>query len=93
MKGIKMRKLTKQTIKPVISYVKTNVNSGYYKFYSFTLDTYNGKNDFSGGAVYDLSDCYLIATDKPRDAYALDLTNGDVYSLYTKKVIMQVNFN
>lgn len=96
-----MRKLTKQTIKPVVSHVR-DINSGFYKFYHFTLDTYNGRNSFQGGSAYDLDGCYSTEFEpntfnrlytKPFDAYALNLDNGDVIDLSTKEAVMTVNFN
>lgn len=83
------RKLTKNTIKPVIRYVKTHVNSGYYKFYHFTLDYYNGQPNFQGGTAYDLDGCYSY-DDKPLDQYALDLETGAVIDLKSKLTIMRV---
>lgn len=50
-----MRKLTKQTIKPVVQFIGGwsgdihSVNTRGATHYEFTLDTYNGKNSFNGG--------------------------------------------
>lgn len=102
------RKLNKNTIKPVIRYVKTHVNSGYYKFYHFTLDYYNSKPSFQGGTAYDLDGCYQlptgsigytgtyldnIASGEPFDEYALDLETGAVIDLKSKLTVMRVNYN
>lgn len=81
-----MRKLTRQTVKPVVSYIKANVNSGLYHF---TLDTYNGINSFQGGTAYDLDGCYQY-NGKPLDAYAVQLDTGDVIDLATKQVVFTV---
>lgn len=92
-----MRKLTRQTVKPVIHYVKTNVNSGFYKYYHFTLDHYNDKPSFQGGTAYDLDGCYMTprydkgeTQGKPFDAYALELDTGNVIDLTTRQTVMTV---
>ena len=81
-----MRKLTRQTIKPVLHYTRVNVNSGFYKFYHFTLDTYNGNNSFQGGTAYTLGDCYQY-NGEPLDAYAVNLETGDVIDLKTRGTV------
>lgn len=94
--GDHMRKLTKQTIKPVVHFTKVNVNSGYYKWYHFTLDYYNDKPSFQGGTAYDLDGCYTTprydkgeTQGKPFDQYAINLETGDVIELSSKKIVMQ----
>ena len=90
------RKLTKQTIKPVLSYVD-GLNGGYYHF---TLDTYQGHTSFTGGVADDLNDCYIAnfkpdsferIYDRPLDEYALSLETGVVYRLSDKTPVMTVN--
>ena len=81
-----MKKLTKQTIKPVLSYIKQYVNSRYYHF---TLDTYNGKNSFQGGTTNHIKDCYHY-NGKPLDAYAIDTVTGEVVDLNTKTIVMTI---
>ena len=83
------RILTRQTVKPVLHYVRVNVNSGFYKMYHFTLDTYDGKNSFQGGTAYDLDGCYHY-NGKPLDQYALDLESGNVIELLTKQTVFTV---
>ncbi len=85
-----MRKLTKQTIKPIIKFIGGWSNSLYSvntlgaKFYSFTLDTYNGKNSFQGGFDYQLD----VALNY--EMYAIELATGKVYN-QQKEVVMQLN--
>ena len=89
IKGDTMRQLTKQTIRPVLHYVRVNVNSGFYKWYHFTLDYYNEKPDFQGGTAYDLDGCYHY-NGKPLDQYAINLETGEVVELATKEIVMEV---
>jgi hypothetical protein len=90
-----MRKLTKQTIKPVLSFIKGwssdihSFNTLGADFYEFTLDTYNGKNSFSGGFSWGLDGCYNY-NNEPNEQYAINLKTKEVYDLDTKQIIMQV---
>ena len=85
-----MRKLTKQTIKPVLKFIGNwggsiySFNTPDARFYHFTLDTYNGKNSFTGGFDYWLDDALHY------DAYAIELATGKVYN-QQKDVVMVVN--
>ena len=85
-----MRKLTKQTIKPVVRFIGGwssdihSFNTTGAKFYSFTLDTYNGKNSFQGGFDYWLDDALKY------EQYAIDLATGKVYD-QEQNVVMQLN--
>lgn len=84
-----MRKLTKNTIKPVLKFVGNwgsdihSMNTEGAEFYSFTLDTYNGKNSWQGGFCWNLYDALRY------EMYALELATGKVYN-QSKEVIMQV---
>ena len=88
-----MRKLTKQTIKPVLRFIKGwssdihSMNTPGADFYEFTLDTYNGKNSFCGGWSWGLDGCYNY-NNKPNQIYAIDIKNNKVYDLTTRKIIM-----
>lgn len=109
MTTINNRKLTKQTIKPVLRFIGDwcfdihSLNTEGAKFYSFTLDTYNGKNNFSGGFDWSLDGCYPYNSkwdinseqpfydyNKPYEDYAIDLETKEVWDLHTRKIIMQV---
>mgnify|MGYP007112203087 CR=1 FL=1 len=90
------RKLTRQTIRPVLHYTRVNVNSGFYKWYHFTLDYYGDKPSFQGGAAYDLDGCYAVprydrgeTRGKPFDQYAINLETGDVLDLATGEIVMR----
>lgn len=92
------RRLTKQSIKPVIHYAK-DINSGFYKYYHFTLDHYNDKPSFQGGTAYDLDGCYMTphydkgeTQGKPMDEYAIELDTGKVLRLADKQVVMNINW-
>ena len=90
-----MRKLTKQSIKPVLKFVGGwssdihSLNTRGADFYEFTLDTYNGKNSWHGGFSWGLDGCYNYQNE-PNEAYAINLNTGEVYDLATKQVIMEV---
>lgn len=89
------RKLTKQTIKPVLKFLGGwgsdihSFNTEGAKLYHFTLDTYNGKNSWQGGFAWSMGGCYNY-NNEPFDAYALEFDTGNVYDLNTKQVIMQL---
>lgn len=74
-----MRKLTKTTIKPVLTFVRGwganvhSMNTRGAQFYGFTLDTYNGKNSFQGGFDWSLEDALRYG------AHAIELATGNVY--------------
>jgi len=84
-----MRKLTKQTIKPVLQFTGNwrndihSLNTAGAEFYGFTLDTYKGKNSFSGGFDWWLEDALKY------EAYAIELTTGNVYDK-NQNVVMNV---
>jgi len=84
-----MRKLTKQTIKPVLKFVGDwsgdihSLNTPGAKYYSFTLDTYKGKNSWQGGHAWFLDDALEY------EAYALELATGNVYN-QDKQIVMNV---
>ena len=90
-----MRKLTKQTIKPVLQFVANwgsdvhSLNTPGADFYEFTLDTYDGHNSFSGGFSWGLDGCYNY-NGQPNEAYAIDLKNKCVYDLSTRKIVMSL---
>lgn len=90
-----MRKLTKQTIKPVVKWVGGwgndihSFNTVGADHYHFTLDTYNGKNSFTGGFAWGFDGCYSYEKE-PFDAYAINLKTGVVYDLETEKEVMQL---
>lgn len=83
------RKLTMQTIKPVLRFLGNwpndihSMNTEGAKYYSFTLDTYNGKNSWQGGFDWWLDDALKY------EMYALELKTGKVYN-QDKQVIMEV---
>ena len=89
-----MRKLTKQSIKPIIGFVKGwsndihSLNTVGSDHYHFTLDTYKGKNSFQGGFAWGLNGCYSLIN-KAYDQYALNLKTGDVHNLETEEVVMK----
>lgn len=89
-----MRKLTRQTIKPVLRHIAGwssgihSLNTPGADFYEFTLDTYNGHNSFSGGWSWGLDGCYNYSGE-PNAAYAIDLKTGDVYDLAMKTIVME----
>jgi len=82
-----MRKLTKQTIKPVIRFIGGwdntiySMNTNGSKYYSFTLDTYNGKNAFRGGFDWQLEDALR------HEMYALEFETGNIYD-QNKNIVM-----
>ena len=84
-----MRKLTKQTIKPVVRFIGGwsgdihSWNTKGAKFYSFTLDTYNGKNSWQGGFDWWLEDALEY------EMYALELATGNVYD-QNQNIVMNV---
>lgn len=88
-----MRKLTKQTIKPVLKFIGGwsgsifSFNTTGADFYEFTLDSYNGKPSWTGGFSRGLDGCYNH-DGQPHEQYAIDLNSGDVYDLATKKIVM-----
>lgn len=88
VKEYNMRKLTKQTIKPVLKFVSGwdgciySMNTKGAKYYGFTLDTYNGKNSWQGGFDWWLEDALKY------EAYAINLETGIVYDS-NKNIIMQ----
>lgn len=92
------RKLTRQTIKPVLKYINVwpssiySMNTPGADFYEFTLDYYNGKPSFSGGFSWGLNGCYNYKNE-PNEQYAIDIKNGDVYDLSTKKILFNVKNN
>lgn len=83
------RKLTKQTIKPILRFISGwssdihSMNTPGAKYYSFTLDTYNGKNSFQGGFDWWLEDAIKY------DMYAIELATGDVFN-QSKEVVFKV---
>lgn len=84
-----MRKLTKQTIKPILKFIGGwdsdihSLNTQGASFYSFTLDTYNGKNSWQGGWDYWLDDALKYET------YALEFETGNIYD-QDKQIIMNI---
>jgi hypothetical protein len=84
-----MRKLNKTTVKPVLKFVGNwgsdihSMNTQGAKYYSFTLDTYNGKNSWQGGFDWWLDDALKY------EMYALELETGKIYN-QAKKVVMVV---
>jgi hypothetical protein len=84
-----MRKLNKTTIKPILKYIGNrssdihSLNSPGALYYSFTLDTYNGKNDFRGGFDWHLDDAIKY------EMYALEFKTGNVYD-HNKNVVMKI---
>jgi hypothetical protein len=85
-----MRKLTKTTIKPILKYIGNwssdihSLNTPGAKYYSFTLDTYNGKNSWQGGFDWFLDDALKY------EMYALEFKTGNVYD-HDKTVVMNIN--
>lgn len=85
-----MRKLTKQSIKPVLRFVGNwggsmySFNTPGAKYYHFTLDTYNGKNSFKGGFDWWLDDALKY------DMYALEFSTGNVFN-QSKEVVFNVS--
>lgn len=84
-----MRKLTKQTIKPILRFIGNwpsdihSLNTQGAEYYSFTLDTYNGKNSWQGGFGWFLDDSLKY------EAYSIELATGKVYD-QSKNVVMQI---
>lgn len=84
-----MRKLTKNTIKPVIKFIGGwssdihSLNTQGAKYYSFTLDTYNGKNSWQGGFDWWLEDALKY------EVYAIELESGNVYN-QAKEVVFNI---
>jgi len=89
------RKLTRQTIKPVLKFIGNwgndiySLNTSGADFYEFTLDTYDGHNSWQGGFSYGFDDCYNY-NDKPNEQYAISLKTGDVYDLETKSILFSI---
>lgn len=81
------RKLTKQTIKPILHYTKTNINSEYHKAYAFTLDYYDSKPSWQGMIHHTVEDAMTMPY---TEQYVLDLDTGKVYDTNTKQVVMEV---
>lgn len=83
------RKLTKQTIKPVLKFIGGwgsdihSMNTTGAKFYGFTLDTYKGRNSWQGGFDWWLDDALKY------EMYALEFETGNVYD-QKKQVIMNI---
>ena len=86
----KQRKLTKNTIKPILKFIGDwggsmySLNTKGAKYYSFTLDTYNSKNSWQGGFDWWLDDALK------HEQYAIELDTGKVYN-QAKQVIMQLS--
>lgn len=84
-----MRKLTRQTIKPIQKFIGGwdsdihSLNTPGARYYSFTLDTYNGKNSWQGGFAWFLDDALKY------EQYAISLETGEVYG-QDKNVVMQL---
>ena len=84
-----MRKLNKTTIKPVIKFIDGwgsdihSLNTPGAKYYSFTLDTYNGKSSWQGGFDWWLDDALKY------EQYAIEFETGDVYD-QNKKIVMNI---
>lgn len=82
-----MRKLNKTTIKPVVKFLggwSSDIhswNTQGSKYYSFTLDTYNGKNSWQGGFDWWLDDALKY------EMYAIEFATGNVYD-QDKNIIM-----
>lgn len=87
-----VKSLNKNTIKPVLRFIGSwdsniySLNTQGASFYHFTLDSYNGKNSFTGGFAWSLSGCYSY-DNTPYDQYAIDLKTLDVYNLNDKTII------
>lgn len=87
-----MRKLTKNTIKPVLKYLDTwdgihRLNTADCKVYHFTLDYYNDKPSFQGGFSHSLDGCFNY-NHRPYDAYAIDIDKMVVYDLLNNNIAM-----
>lgn len=84
-----MRTLNRTTIKPISKFLGGwssdihSLNTVGAKFYGFTLDTYNGKNSWSGGFDWWLDDALKY------EMYAIELSTGNIYD-QNKKIIMNV---
>lgn len=84
-----MRTLNKTTIKPVIKFIGGwssdihSLNTQGAKYYSFTLDTYNGKNSWHGGFDWWLDDALKY------EMYTIELESGDVYN-QAKEVVFNI---
>jgi hypothetical protein len=84
-----MRRLNKTTIKPVLKFIGNwnsdvhSLNTAGAKYYSFTLDTYNGKNSWRGGFDWWLDDAL------EHEMYAIELGTGRVFD-QDKTIIMQL---
>lgn len=84
-----MRALNKNTVKPILRFVGNwgndihSLNTPGAEYYSFTLDTYKGKNSWQGGFDWWLGDALK------HEMYALELKTGKIYN-QSKKVVMQV---
>lgn len=84
-----MRKLTKNTIKPIIKFIGGwssdihSLNTPGAKYYSFTLDTYNGKNSWQGGFDWWLDDALKY------EMYAIELESGNVFN-QAKEVVFNI---
>lgn len=84
-----MRKLTKTTIKPVLKFIGNwgadihSFNTEGAKYYSFTLDTYEGKNNWTGGFDWQLDDALKY------EAYAIEFSTGNVYD-HDKNIVFTV---
>lgn len=89
------RKLTINTIKPVVRFVGGwgsdihSLNTQGADFYHFTLDYYNDKPSFGGGFAWGLDGCYSY-DDQPFDHYAINLNTGDVIDLDTKDILFNL---
>lgn len=82
------RKLNKNTIKPVLRFLKDH-NRSMYRFntqganiYHFTLDKYKGVNSFTGGFAWSLDGCYPYASSKDNHGIIYDYNKPyDKYAL------------
>ena len=86
------RKLTKQTIKPVIKVIDEwypKLGSKGADYCHFTLDTYKGKNSFTGGFSSSLDGCYDY-NNQAYDEYAINLETGIIINLETKETVFTV---
>lgn len=91
------RKLTKNTIKPVIRFLTEEWPASIYSFnttngnyYHFTLDYYNGKPSWQGGFAYDIHGCFSY-DGVPYDDYCLNMATGAVFSLNTFNEAFNIN--
>lgn len=87
------RKLTKQTVRPVLRFVYCEWGNSIYslnttgsKYYGFTLDKYKGKNSWQGAFLDDLSDALEY------QQYALCIKTGDIYDK-NHNIIMRTEHN